>query len=92
MRRFACLLLVSLALPASCLAGEVAVDAPVAAAAGGCKAKSDAAPAVAASAPTDAPARSGEAPAARPASATAPATTRSSATPRWNRLLPGMFR
>lgn len=91
MIRSACLLLALLLLPMACLAAESATEAPAAEAAGTCEAKPATPPAVEAAAPTDAPVRHVEAAPVRPASARSPGAVRT-ATPRWNRLLPGMFR
>lgn len=90
MIRSACLLFALLALPLACVASPPATEAPVAEARGSCDAKPAEAP-VSVASPSDAPARHLEAPPARPASARSPGTLRT-ATPRWNRLLPGMFR
>jgi len=90
MIRSACLLLALLALPIACVASPPATVAPVSETRGTCEAK-PADPAVADATPTDAPLRHAESVPSRPASARSPGTVRT-ATPRWNRLLPGMFR
>lgn len=91
MIRSACLLLALLALPIACVASPPATVAPVAETRGPCEAK-PADPVVAeAASPTDAPLRNADTVPSRPASARSPGTVRT-ATPRWNRLLPGMFR
>lgn len=91
MIRSACLLLALLAVPMACAASPPAAEAPAAESQGTCDAKPATPPSGDAASPTDAPVRHAEAVPARPASARSPGTVRT-ATPRWNRLLPGMFR
>lgn len=91
MIRAALLSLALLALPMACVAAEAVTNAPSADAPSACDAEQATAPAAEAAAPTDAPARHAEAAPARPASARSPGSVRTT-TPRWNRLLPGMFR
>jgi hypothetical protein len=84
MRRLACLLL-TLSIATALRAGDAAPATPPAddACAGETAAKAEAVPA-------DAPARVDAAPAARPAGSSGGGLRPS--TPRWHRLLPGMFR
>ncbi len=91
MIRSACLLIALLATPVLCVASEPASAAPAADATNGCEIKATDAPVAEAAKPTDAPVRNAEAVPARPPAARGPGTVRT-ATPRWNRLLPGMFR
>jgi hypothetical protein len=91
MIRAALLSLALLALPMAGVAAEAVTEAPAAEAPSACDAKPATAPAAEAAAPTDAPVRHAEATPARPASARSPGNVRTT-TPRWNRLLPGMFR
>lgn len=91
MIRAACLSIALLALPLACAASPPAATAPALEAQSTCDTKPASQPAVDAASPTDAPVRHVEAAPARPASARSPGTVRT-ATPRWNRLLPGMFR
>lgn len=91
MIRAAFLSLALMALPMAGVAAEAVTEAPAAEAQSGCDAKPATAPAAEAAAPTDAPVRHAEAAPARPASARSPGNVRTT-TPRWNRLLPGMFR
>lgn len=88
MLRLACLLFALSAGPALCLAAD-AVAEPAASGAARCKAKAGETPPADAAAPTDAPSRNGE---AAPARTDGPGGGVRSANPRWNRLLPGMFR
>lgn len=91
MLRFACLLLVLVlsAGPAPCLAADAMAEPAAAPGAARCKAKAGETPAAEAAAPADAPSRNSE---AAPARTGDPARSVRSANPRWNRLLPGMFR
>ena len=91
MIRSACLLLALLALPTATVAATPTSEAPVTDAPSTCEAKPSTPPTADAASPTDAPVRNADAVLARPASARSPGTVRT-ATPRWNRLLPGMFR
>ena len=91
MIRAALLSLALLALPMASVAAEAVTDAPAAEAQGTCDAKPATPPTAEAAAPTDAPTRHVEATPARPAAARSPGAVRTT-TPRWNRLLPGMFR
>jgi hypothetical protein len=90
MRRLACLLLVLLAAPAAAAASDAVAEEPAKAATGVCKAKASEVPVTEAAAPTDSPARGSDAP-ARPAGVSSPGAPRT-VSPRWHRLLPGMFR
>ncbi|GAB3729753.1 hypothetical protein GCM10028794_04430 [Silanimonas algicola] len=91
MIRAACLSLALLAFPMAGVAAQPATPAPAVDVAEGCDAKAASAPAAEAASPTDAPVRNAEVAPARPASVRSPGGVRT-ATPRWNRLLPGMFR
>jgi hypothetical protein len=91
MRRLACLLIVLLAAPVACIASDAVADVPVAQVTGACKATVAQAPVAEAAVPTDAPARSADAAPARPASGATGGSVRTPS-PRWSRLLPGMFR
>lgn len=91
MIRAALLSLALLALPMAGVAAEAATDAPAAEAQGACDTQPATPTTAEAAAPTDAPTRHAESTPARPASARSPGTVRTT-TPRWNRLLPGMFR
>jgi hypothetical protein len=91
MIRSAFLLPALLALPMACVASPSVAEAPVAEAQSTCDSKPASTPAAEAASPTDAPVRHADATPARPVSARSPGTVRT-ATPRWNRLLPGMFR
>lgn len=91
MIRSACLMLALLALPMATVASTPASDVQDTDAPSTCEAKPSAPPTADAASPTDAPVRHADAVPARPASARSPGTVRT-ATPRWNRLLPGMFR
>jgi hypothetical protein len=86
------LLLTALALPACGAASVQDAGTPVGPVESApCEATAAKDPAAAAATPADAPARRTEPAAARPAAASHPAPSRP-ALPRWNRLLPGMFR
>jgi hypothetical protein len=91
MIRAAALSFVLLATPMACVASPPAADTEAPEAQGGCDAKPTTPPSADAASPADAPTRHSEVVPARPASARSPGTVRT-ATPRWNRLLPGMFR
>lgn len=89
MPRPSLLLLIALALPTLGAASAQDETSPATAEASACEtpASKDAGPA----GTSDVAGRRADAPAARPASASHPAPSRP-ALPRWNRLLPGMFR
>ena len=90
MLRLACLLLSLIGAPSICSASDavVARPSPVVTPANACKGKASESTSTATAAATDAPARNGGADGTGSA---AQATVRRDS-PRWNRLLPGMFR
>ncbi len=91
MIRAACLSLALLALPLACVASQTTAEAPAAEVQSACDTPTASAPQADAASPTDAPVRSAEAAPTRSVSARSPGTVRGTS-PRWNRLLPGMFR